>query len=283
LCNLAVGATSIIPPKKDIGEEWQKIRKDFEVNVVSASPHYFSMFQSKLPAKHFKKIVIGGATIYPDFVAALKDQVYADSIQLVYGSTEAEPIATLTIDEYLVNNYPQEKGICVGKPHPNISIKVVEIKDGQLTGLNEGAIGEIIVAGPHVLKTYYKDPEAYTKNKIEYEGKIWHRTGDAGYLRKDNLYFYSRMKYCWNQEGYLLSPIVFEKFASEQGFNGEVTWLYINGETVAFYVGEKVAFEELLNEFPYGVDKVIRLKKLPKDKRHLSRVNYEGIIKSHIK
>jgi len=279
LCNLAIGATSIIPPKNNNERNWQKIKEQFKINVVSASPHYFSLFQSKLDTKNFEKIVIGGASIFPDFVVALKEQAYADAIQLVYGSTEAEPIATLTIEEYLKNNHPKEKGICVGKPHPNISIKVVNIKDGNLTELNEEAIGEIIVAGPHVLKTYYKDPKAYAKNKIEHLGKIWHRSGDAGYLKNGNLYFYSRMKYCWKQESNFLSPIVLEKFASEQDFNGECTWLHFNGKTFAFYTGEKAAFEELLNRFPYEVDKVGQLQKLPKDKRHLSRVNYESLMK----
>jgi len=278
LCNLAVGATSIIPPKNNKAEVWQKIGEDFKVNVVSASPHYFSAFQSKLLTKHFEKIVIGGASIYPDFVDVLKEQAYADAIQLVYGSTEAEPIATLTIEEYLENNHHKEKGICVGKQHQNILIKVVDINKGNLTELKEGAIGEIIVAGPHVLKTYYKNPEAYAKNKIEYKGKIWHRTGDAGYLKNGLLYFYSRMKYCWDQKGHLLSPIVLEKFASEQGFKGEATWMYVKGKTIAFYVGEKVAFKELLDSFPYEIDMVKRLKKLPKDKRHISRVDYERLI-----
>jgi len=281
LCNLAVGATSIIPPKNNQTEVWQKIREDFKVNVVSASPHYFSVFQSKLLTKHFEKIVIGGASIYPDFVNALKYQAYAKTVQLVYGSTEAEPIATLTIEEYLTNNKANGKGICVGKPHPNILVKVVELNNGKLTELSEDMIGEIIVAGPHVLKTYYKDPDAYTKNKIEHEENIWHRTGDAGYLNNGNLYFYSRMKYCWKQEGDLLSPIVLEKFSSEQGFKGEATWLHTKGKTVAFYTGEKDAFEELLNGFLYNVDKMVHLKKLPKDKRHLSRIDYEMLLRKY--
>ncbi len=277
LCNLAVGATSIIPPKNK-EQHWQKINEAFKVNVVSASPYHFNIFQSKLKKENFEKVVIGGASIYADFVDTLKDQSYARAIQLVYGSTEAEPIATLTIDEYLQNNHPKEKGICVGSPHPNILVKIVDIKDDQLHKLNEASIGEIIVAGPHVLKTYYKDPEAYAKNKIEYDDKIWHRTGDAGYLKAGKLYFFGRMKHCWKEAGELLSTITLEKFVSEHRFNGEATWLNVNGEKIVFYVGDRKEFEDLLLKFPYEIDVVIQLKKLAKDKRHQSRIDYVQLI-----
>jgi len=279
LCNLAVGATSIIAPKHGDAQAWQKIKEEFKVNVVSASPHYFSVYQSKLLTQHFEKIIIGGASIYPDFVNALKDKTYANAIKFVYGSTEAEPIATLTIAEYLNYNKANEKGICVGKKHPNIAVKVVAINEGKLLELDEGELGEIIVAGSHVLKTYYKDVEAYAKNKLELEGQIWHRTGDAGYLKNGQLYFFGRMKHCWKQADHFLSPLTLEKFASEQNFTGEATCLNINGKTTAFYAGEKSAFKEMLSDFPYSIDKLLQLKKLPKDKRHRSRVDYESILK----
>lgn len=279
LCNLAVGVTSIIAPKNEDQHAWQQINTRFKVNVISASPHYFSAFQSKLNKESFEKIVIGGASIYPDFVNELKDQSYANNIQFVYGSTEAEPISTLTVDEYLSYNDLKEKGICVGLPHPNILVKVIEIDNNQLVELDEGSIGEIIVAGPHVLKDYYKDPEAYAKNKIEYDEQIWHRTGDAGYLRNGKLYFFGRMRYCWIQAGELLSPLVLEKFTREQSFHGEVTWLQFKGQTIAFYSGEKAALKEILLKFPYGIDKLIHMKKLPKDKRHQSRIDYQKLIK----
>jgi len=279
LCNLAVGATSIIAPKRENKQAWQKIKEQYNVNVVSASPHYFNAFIINLKKKHLEKIVIGGASIYPHFVQALKDKPYANAIQFVYGSTEAEPIATLTLGKYLQYNQPKEKGICVGKNHPNILIKVVEIKEGKMIDLQESQIGEIIVAGPHVLKNYYKDPEAFAKNKIELKGQVWHRTGDAGYLKNDQLYFFGRMKHCWVQEEEYLSPLTLEKYASEKGFTGQATWLNVKGETLAFYAGGPNNFKKLLEGFPYAIDRVIQLKKLPTDKRHKSRVDYEGLVK----
>lgn len=41
--------------------------------------------------------------------------------------------------------------------------------------------GEIVVAGPHVLTTTGLGEDA-TRAKIQVEGRVWHRTGDAGYL-----------------------------------------------------------------------------------------------------
>jgi len=50
----------------------------------------------------------------------------------------------------------------------------------QLT-LTPGSIGEIVVAGKHVLKGYL-DPQRDIETKLHVGQQIWHRTGDAGWL-----------------------------------------------------------------------------------------------------
>ncbi|MDA0679819.1 MAG: AMP-binding protein, partial [Proteobacteria bacterium] len=44
-----------------------------------------------------------------------------------------------------------------------------------------GGIGEIVVTGKHVLRGY-ADAARNRATKIEVDGTIWHRTGDAGYF-----------------------------------------------------------------------------------------------------
>ena len=41
---------------------------------------------------------------------------------------------------------------------------------------------EILVTGDHVNKGYYQDNASTSEHKIQHEGRIWHRTGDAGFL-----------------------------------------------------------------------------------------------------
>jgi acyl-CoA synthetase (AMP-forming)/AMP-acid ligase II len=62
----------------------------------------------------------------------------------------------------------------------------VEVVDEHGTKLPAGAIGEVWVRGPNVMKHYYKNPEA-TADTLNAEG--WLRTGDQGYRDEDG-YFY---------------------------------------------------------------------------------------------
>lgn len=78
-------------------------------------------------------------------------------------------------------------GACVGRPLPGIDVRIIAITDKPIATLAEarelrpGEIGEIIVRGPVVTKTYDALPEATAAAKISHDhGVIWHRMGDCG-------------------------------------------------------------------------------------------------------
>jgi len=278
MCNLAVGATSIIPPKPNKSAEWNFIKTHHSPNMVSASPAHFNNFIKRMDVKIFNKVFIGGATILPHFVDEITRQINPEYIHFAYGSTEAEPIALISAVEALLQN-PNEKGICVGEPHPAIKLKIASVQDEQIAEMDEADIGEVLVAGPHVLNNYYKDETAFKANKVVEVETIWHRTGDLGYVRKGKLYFYGRLKYAWFEGEELVSPLVYEKFLSQQNPTAEGTCLRLNNRNVVFASGIKVDEIAALNQqFAYPIHDVILLPKLPKDKRHLSRIDYEKLI-----
>jgi acyl-CoA synthetase (AMP-forming)/AMP-acid ligase II len=77
----------------------------------------------------------------------------------------------------------------VGRPVRGVDVRIVAVTDAPLAAISDaqalpaGEIGEIVVRGPMVTRTYDDRPEATALAKIPAEdGAVWHRMGDCGYL-----------------------------------------------------------------------------------------------------
>ncbi len=113
-------------------------------------------------------ILSGGAPLSKE----LAEFFYAIGIPIYqgYGLTETSPVLT--------SNYPKNRFGSSGRPIHNVLLRIA-------------GDGEILAKGPCVMQGYFKSPEA-TREVLSEDG--WFKTGDIGYLDKDNYLFITDRK-----------------------------------------------------------------------------------------
>ena len=197
LANLASGLTSVLaatdlakPGSPDVAAVTAQCRK-FRVTRCAASPAFFEGFlKSAGNFPTFGKLYTGGAPVFPDLLRRLREMLPDARIHSVYGSTEAEPIAHFPAedaDDETDSLTRRGGGLCSGVPVAEIDLKIIADRWGtplatdDLDFLSPGQAGEIIVSGDHVLRGYL-DGLGDGETKVHVADKVWHRTGDAGWL-----------------------------------------------------------------------------------------------------
>ena len=132
-----------------------------------------------------RTVMLGGAPVEPDLVAALEARLGARVLP-GYGMTEAAPISYVSPD---VTAPPGS----VGRPVWGCEVRVVDA-DG--ADVPTGERGEVWVRGPQVFAGYHGDPDAGWTDG-------WFRTGDVGVLDADGfLTLVDRLKHLIKTGGY---------------------------------------------------------------------------------
>lgn len=113
--------------------------------------------------------VMAGSTCPVEVMKRVIKDMGANEMTIVYGQTEASPGITQTRDKDSL----ELKTTTVGRALPNVEVKIVDPETG--TTLPTGVQGELCTRGYHVMKGYYKMPEATAK---AIDGDNWLHTGD---------------------------------------------------------------------------------------------------------
>jgi acyl-CoA synthetase (AMP-forming)/AMP-acid ligase II len=199
----AFGWTSIIPDMdstKPAQVDPRKIVEAIEnwgVTTMFGSPalldrvgQHLEQHQIKLPS--LRRVLTAGAPVRPDILERF-GQSLSPGVQIhtPYGATESLPIATIGSAEILGETRhatAQGKGNCVGQPVPQMEVRIIKITDEPLPQwssdllLPDGEIGEIVVKGPVVSRSYFNRPASTALHKIQAGEGFYHRIGDVGYF-----------------------------------------------------------------------------------------------------
>ena len=157
------------------------------------------LLQTRRTLPGLKKVLTAGAPARPQLHERLLQSLPNGDIFTPYGATEATPVAIMNGRAILAETAAltrQGQGTCVGAVAPGAHVKIIAITDEAIATmaaareLPAGEIGEIVVRGPFVTRSYDTGPDprgaqANATSKIADpsvpEG-FWHRMGDVGTL-----------------------------------------------------------------------------------------------------
>ncbi|TVS09647.1 MAG: hypothetical protein EA424_26695, partial [Planctomycetaceae bacterium] len=204
LRNLADGIPSVIPDvdfrriHETKGDRVLRQIARHGVRTCTASPPFVDQLaaasQSAGRDPGLRRILTGGAPVSNGMLQRWHAAFPNTAITVVYGSTEAEPVASITLHERLAC---EGEGFCAGRPVDAVRARIIRIEIGPINFQNwealapqDGRIGELIVSGNHVCRDYFRNPDAFQENKIiDAEGVCWHRMGDTGYMDADGRFW----------------------------------------------------------------------------------------------
>ena len=128
-----------------------------------------------------------------------------------YGTTETVTACCLTPPT-------KSKEGSIGIPFPDTYIKIV--RPGTEIELDYGEEGEILLAGPTVMKEYMNNPKETAETLRTHEdGLTWVYTGDLGYMDEEGyVYFKGRAKRMIISSGYNIYPAQIENVLDSLDF-----------------------------------------------------------------
>jgi acyl-CoA synthetase (AMP-forming)/AMP-acid ligase II len=306
LANLASGATSVIPdadlrapgaisPAKVLDQ----IHATQPARTV-ASPAFLERLVAYAGSRGeqlatFRHIFTGGAPVFPARLEAIAAVAPRASVVAVYGSTEAEPIAEIDWREIGQGDHvgmQQGAGLLSGKPVASIHIRILadrwgtpagpwQLEDLERESLAAGLAGEIVVCGAHVL-TGYLDGQGDQETKIRVDDRIWHRTGDAGYIdQAGRLWLLGRCSAKVSDGHGILYPFAVECAASYVAGVRRSAFVLHRGRRILVVEANGGAArlrDALMMRLAWArLADVLQVRRIPVDARHNAKVDYPAL------
>ena len=181
------GGEMVLLPKFELGLALETIQR----RRITALPGVPTMYQAFLDSPKIAKFdltsiracISGGAPMPAELKTRFEAKTQAKVVE-GYGLTESSGV--VSVNPYETGGKPGS----IGQPIPGTRIVIVDKEDPSKPA-PDGEPGEITVAGPQIMRGYWKKDEATKEAFID--GRL--RTGDVGYIDADGyVYVVDRLK-----------------------------------------------------------------------------------------
>ena len=208
---LAQGGRCILVPRFT-AESYSKLITKYRCNFIAGVPTLYEALlrlpnMEKADLSCLKGVFSGGDSLSVElkkkFDKFLYDHKAVVQVREGYGTTETVTACCLT-------PITKAKEGSIGIPFPDTYIKIVKPDTDE--ELPYGEEGEILLAGPTVMKEYIKHPEETAQTLRRHaDGLTWVYTGDLGYMDEEGfIYFRGRSKRMIISSGYNIYPAQLE-------------------------------------------------------------------------
>lgn len=310
LHNLCCGVPTVLPAVdlRDVASvRPARVLRQLEaegVNTLTGGPAFLQALTDHAraqgqPVRAIRRLGIGGAPVGRMLCEAVREAFPNAEAVIIYGSTEAEPVASIDVDEVLrlhASGAAHGLGYPAGWVHASTQVRLIRPHAGPVTlsgaqpwaawEVAPGDWGEVVVSGAHVNTAYVAAPEADRANKIHGpDGRIWHRMGDVA--RRDaagRLWLGGRAARLVEQEGTVCYPLQVAALlegavpglrrSALHAVDGRVLlWV----ETDAFDAAMEERLYAVLARHGVTVDRILPHPALPVDARHRAKVDYPAL------
>ncbi len=240
-----------------------------------------------------RSVYLGGAPVFPDIASRLARALPQSKIEIAYGSSEAEPIAGIAANAITARDLERIAaggGLPVGMPIDRIAIAICQLDSripigpfsaAEFSKLQapRGTVGEICATGDHVMKSYLGG-RGDAETKFSVDGRVWHRTGDAGWLDADNrIWLCGRASEGRAIRGKIIHPLAIEAACRMAAGPVRVACVVDNG-TMTIVVEQDS--RPLLPRLRSAVDRIgpvefALVNRVPTDRRHNSKIDYAAL------
>ena len=306
LANLASGVTSVIPDadiRKPGSCDPRPIIAQIELHQVrstAASPAFIERLtdeciRTSCPLASLRQVFIGGGPVFPHLLLRAREAFPNAKITAAYGSTEAEPMAEISIDRISEDDFSCMKnggGLLAGAPVGSVDLRIIRdqwgIPIGRITAAEFAEMtlpvnqpGEIVVSGKHVLDGYLHGA-GDEETKFNVDRMRWHRTGDLGtFDSSGRLWLLGRC-----------SAKIEDRRGTVYPFKVECAVRHdpqIECAALVAFRGQRVLVLQARNaraldctrfktQLPWAaIDRLIAVEHIPTDKRHNSKIDYSQL------